>query len=46
MKALAGEVADGNILGLVGRFLKSGVMEDGKFIPAIKGTPQGGVMTP
>jgi RNA-directed DNA polymerase len=46
MKALAEEVADGNILGLVERFLKSGVMEDGKFIPTIKGTPQGGVISP
>jgi RNA-directed DNA polymerase len=46
MKAVAEEVADGNILGLVERFLKSGVMEDGKFIPTTKGTPQGGVISP
>jgi group II intron reverse transcriptase/maturase len=46
MKAVASEVADGNILGLVDKFLKSGVMEDGKFIPISKGTPQGGVISP
>lgn len=46
MKAVAAEVADGNILGLVERFLKSGVMEDGKFVPTRKGTPQGGVISP
>lgn len=46
MKAVAAEVADGNILGLIERFLKSGVMEDGKFIPTTKGTPQGGVISP
>lgn len=46
MKAVAEEVADGNILGLVERFLNSGVMEDGKFIPTTKGTPQGGVISP
>lgn len=46
MKAVAEEVADGNILGLVERFLTSGVMEDGKFIPTKKGTPQGGVCSP
>jgi RNA-directed DNA polymerase len=46
MAALAAEVADGNILGLVERFLKAGVMEDGAFQPTGKGTPQGGVISP
>jgi RNA-directed DNA polymerase len=46
MKAIAEEVADGNILGLVEKFLKAGVMEDGKYIPTTKGTPQGGVISP
>jgi RNA-directed DNA polymerase len=46
MKAVAEQVADGNILGLVEKFLNSGVMEDGKFIPTTKGTPQGGVISP
>jgi len=46
MTALAAEVADGNILGLVERFLKAGVMEEGVFQPTRKGTPQGGVISP
>jgi len=46
MKTVAEEVADGNILGLVEKFLSSGVMEDGKFIPTRKGTPQGGIISP
>jgi len=46
MAALAAEVADGNILGLVERFLKAGVMEEGVFQPTRKGTPQGGVISP
>lgn len=46
MAAVADEVADGNILRLVGRFLKSGVMEDGVFKPTNVGTPQGGVISP
>lgn len=46
MAALAAEVADGNILGLVERFLKAGVMEDGAFQPTTVGTPQGGVISP
>lgn len=46
MKAVAAEVADGNILGLVERFLTAGVMEDGVFKPTTIGTPQGGVISP
>ncbi|MFH1722259.1 MAG: group II intron reverse transcriptase/maturase [Candidatus Altiarchaeota archaeon] len=46
MKAVAEEVADGNILSIVEKFLTSGVMEDGKFVPTRKGTPQGGVISP
>jgi len=46
MQLLAQEVADGNILGIVEGFLKSGVMEDGIFKPTILGTPQGGVVSP
>lgn len=44
MAAVAAEVADGNILNLVERFLTSGVMEDGVFKPTTIGTPQGGVI--
>lgn len=46
MKALAARVADGNILGLVEKFLKSGVMQDGVFKPTTVGTPQGGPLSP
>lgn len=46
MKAVAAEVADGNILRLVQRFLRAGVMEKGIFKPTSVGTPQGGVISP
>lgn len=46
MEAVAAEVADGNILQLVERFLTAGVMEDGVFNPTTIGTPQGGVISP
>ena len=46
MAALAAEVADGNILDLVERFLTAGVMEDGVFKPTTIGTPQGGIISP
>jgi len=46
MAGVAAEVADGNILRIVERFLKAGVMEDGVFSPTVKGTPQGGVISP
>nr|VFK31019.1 MAG: hypothetical protein BECKLPF1236A_GA0070988_108641 [Candidatus Kentron sp. LPFa]VFK37379.1 MAG: hypothetical protein BECKLPF1236C_GA0070990_108241 [Candidatus Kentron sp. LPFa] len=39
-------VADGNILGLVERFLRAGVMENGVFKPTTVDTPQGGVFSP
>jgi len=46
MAAVAEEVADGNILRLVGKFLTAGVMENGVFKPTTVGTPQGGVISP
>jgi RNA-directed DNA polymerase len=46
MAGVAAEVADGNILDLVERFLKAGVMEEGVFQPTTGGTPQGGVISP
>ena len=46
MAALAQEVADGNILRLVEKFLAAGVMENGVFKPTTVGTPQGGVFSP
>jgi group II intron reverse transcriptase/maturase len=44
--AVAEEVADGNILNLVKRFLAAGVLEHGVFKPTTIGTPQGGVISP
>jgi RNA-directed DNA polymerase len=46
MEAVAAEVADGNILDLVEKFLTAGVMEEGAFRRTVMGTPQGGVITP
>ena len=46
MEAVAHEVADGNILRLVEKFLQAGVMENGVFKPTKIGTPQGGVVSP
>ena len=43
MTMLRAEIADGNILDILEKFLSSGVMEDGKRVPTIKGTPQGGL---
>ena len=44
--AVAEEVADGNILNLVKKFLAAGVMDNGVFTPTTVGTPQGGVISP
>lgn len=46
MRELSNEVADGNILRLVEKFLRAGVMEGGKLRPTRVGTPQGGVISP
>lgn len=46
MALVAAEIADGNILGLIEKFLGSGVMEDGVLKPTKVGTPQGGVISP
>jgi group II intron reverse transcriptase/maturase len=45
-RLLSEVVADGNILRIVERFLRSGVMEDGHCRPTTEGTPQGGVISP
>lgn len=46
MEELARVVADGNILRLVEKFLRAGVLEDGRVHPTCEGTPQGGVFSP
>lgn len=45
-EAVAAQVADGNILNLIEKFLRSGVMDNGVFQPTTVGTPQGGVVSP
>ena len=46
MKLVAEKIADGNILRIIHKFLKSGVIEDGVLKRTNKGTPQGGVISP
>lgn len=46
MKGVCKVIADGNILRLIEKFLRIGVMEDGVFKPTTVGTPQGGVISP
>lgn len=46
MRCLEERISDFNLLRLIKRFLKAGVMEAGKFIPSSKGTPQGGILSP
>lgn len=46
MKSLAVRINDPSLTRLVARFLKSGVMEDGKLEATETGTPQGGNLSP
>ena len=46
MKFLENDIEDNNFLRLVNRFLKAGIMEEGKYIRTDAGTPQGGVISP
>ena len=46
MKCLKQRIKDPSLLRLIGRFLKAGVMEEGKLFQTEKGTPQGGVLSP
>lgn len=46
MESVSSKIADGNILRLIEKFLKSGVMEEGELKPTTRGTPQGGVISP
>lgn len=43
---VAREIADGNIVNLIQKFLQAGVMEEGEVRPTRQGTPQGGVVSP
>lgn len=44
--AIAEKISDGRVLNLIEKFLKSGVMQDGKFSETEVGSPQGGVISP
>lgn len=46
MKFLGERIADPNVHRLILRFLKAGVMEDGRREDSEQGTPQGGVISP
>jgi RNA-directed DNA polymerase len=46
MKCLKQRIVDPNLLRIIARFLKSGVMEEGKYLETEKGTPQGGILSP
>jgi RNA-directed DNA polymerase len=46
VKFLEHRINDKNLIRLIVRFLKSGVMENGKYMKTEKGTPQGGIISP
>jgi len=46
MRFLAHRIADTRILSLIRKWLKAGVIEGGNRVPAVKGTPQGAVISP
>jgi len=46
IKFLEHEVEDKNFIRYVGRFLKAGIMEEGKYINTELGVPQGGLISP
>ena len=46
MKMLAHDIADRRFLEIVEKFLKAGIMEDGKYLDSERGTPQGNGASP
>ena len=46
MKCLKQRIKDKSLLRIIVRFLKAGIMEEGKFMRTDKGAPQGGVLSP
>jgi len=46
IRCLRQRIKDPNLLRLIVRFLKAGVMEEGKYYQTDKGTPQGGILSP
>jgi len=45
MRMLEEKIADKNLLKIIKRFLKAGVMEAGKLYQTEEGTPQGGILS-
>ena len=46
MKMLEHDIADRKLLDIIGKFLKAGVMEKGKYLESDRGTPQGNGASP
>lgn len=46
MELLKKRIADPNILRPIGKFLRAGIMEEGKHYQVEKGTPEGGILSP
>jgi RNA-directed DNA polymerase len=46
MKCLEQRIADSSILRMIGRILRAGVVEEGRYLDTESGTPQGGVISP
>ena len=46
MKGVAERISDGKVLGMIKKFLKSGVMQSDQFIETEVGSCQGGVISP
>ncbi len=46
VKFLEHRISDRNLIRLIVRFLKSGIMEESKYWETEKGTPQGGIISP
>jgi RNA-directed DNA polymerase len=46
MGMVSERISDRRMLKLIRKFLKAGVLEEGKVRTATAGTPQGGVLTP
>src|SRR5690606_7629547 len=46
MRFVEHRIGDSNLLRLIRRFLKAGILEDGVFYASEEGTPQGGLVSP
>ena len=46
VRFLEHRIADRRLVRLIGKWLKAGVLEDGRLLEVERGTPQGAVMTP